>query len=264
MTRHQFGGQWTEEKLNRIKKYLSAYMRIFKNNPRAAYFNTVYIDAFAGTGYRNPEKTDMEIVPLFDDCDARNLQKGSARIALDSDPSFDKYIFIEQSHEYAKELERLCSKYKAKIRIVREDANTYLQALCRETNWCSNRAVVFLDPYGMEVEWKTIEVIAQTQAIDLWILFPLGQAVNRLLTKRRIPEGAWAGRLNKFFGTDDWKDAFYKKEDQQTYLFGSGPAAVKTASFDSIGKYFINRLKTEFARVADNPLPLYNSKNVPI
>jgi three-Cys-motif partner protein len=115
----------------------------------------------------------------------------------------------------------------------------------------------------MEVEWKTIEVIAQTQAIDLWILFPLGQAVNRLLTKKRIPEGTLAGRLNKFFGTDDWKEAFYKKEYQQTYLFDLEPVAVKTAGFDSIGKYFINRLKSLFINVADNPLPLCNSKNVP-
>lgn len=128
----------------------------------------------------------------------------------------------------------------------------------------NNRAVVFLDPYGMETEWKTIELIAQTKAIDLWILFPLGQAVNRLLTKNRIPQGALADRLIKFFGTDDWKDAFYKKEDQQTYLFDLTPASVKTASFDSIGKYFVNRLKNVFARVADNPLPLCNSKNVPI
>lgn len=45
------------------------------------------------------------------------------------------------------------------------------------------RAVVFLDPFGMQVEWRTIERIGQTKAIDLWILFPLGVAVNRFLTK---------------------------------------------------------------------------------
>src|SRR5215813_12690002 len=59
----------------------------------------------------------------------------------------------------------------------------------------------------MEVAWVTIEAIAQTQAIDLWLLFPLGQAVNRLLTRHGPPEGLWAQRLTQMFGTEAWKDA---------------------------------------------------------
>lgn len=123
--------------------------------------------------------------------------------------------------------------------------------------------MVFLDPYGMQVEWKTIEAIAHTKGIDLWILCPLGQAVNRLLTKRQPPPDMWAERLTKFFGTDDWKKAFYRKS-KQTTLFGSEDSLQKDADFDSIGKFFISRLETVFAKVAPNPLPLRNSKNVPI
>ncbi|MEW6074198.1 MAG: hypothetical protein AB1726_16580 [Planctomycetota bacterium] len=53
----------------------------------------------------------------------------------------------------------------------------------------ARRKVLFLDPYGMQVEWVTIEAVAQTKAIDLWVLFPLGVGVNRLLTKSgEIPE----------------------------------------------------------------------------
>ena len=32
---------------------------------------------------------------------------------------------------------------------------------------------MFLDPYGMEVEWKTLQAVAATRAIDVWFLFPL-------------------------------------------------------------------------------------------
>lgn len=42
---------------------------------------------------------------------------------------------------------------------------------------------MFLDPYGMQVDWATIEAIAKTKAIDLWILFPLGH-IFQVLTKR--------------------------------------------------------------------------------
>jgi hypothetical protein len=36
MSSHQFGGRWTEEKLERLRKYLRAYTTIFKGNERAA------------------------------------------------------------------------------------------------------------------------------------------------------------------------------------------------------------------------------------
>lgn len=267
MTTHQFGGQWTEDKLNSVKKYLSAYMTIFKSNPKASFFNTIYVDAFAGTGFRNPEKSDKNSLPLFDDDDAIELQKGSAQNALESSPHFNEYIFIEQSSEYAEELKNLRLNFKHlsnRISIVKEDANSYLQSWCEHKNWNNNRAVVFLDPYGMQVEWKTVELIAQTQAIDLWLLFPLGQAVNRLLTKSHPPTGAWADRLNRFFGSEDWKDAFYRENKQMSLFNEAEESLIKNANFESIGKYFIERLKTIFNKVADNPLALCNSKNVPI
>ena len=45
-----FGGQWTQQKLQVLKKYLSAYTKIFKRNIKAQFFETSYVDAFAGTG----------------------------------------------------------------------------------------------------------------------------------------------------------------------------------------------------------------------
>ena len=62
---------------------------------------------------------------------------------------------------------------------------------------------MFLDPYGMQVKWSTLEAIASTRAIDMWLLFPLGQAVNRLLTRNKIPGGPRAERLTETFGTEE-------------------------------------------------------------
>jgi three-Cys-motif partner protein len=56
---------------------------------------------------------------------------------------------------------------------VREDANTYLKEWCERTDWRAYRTVMFLDPYGMQVDWSLIEAIANTRAVDLWILFRL-------------------------------------------------------------------------------------------
>ena len=150
-----------------------------------------------------------------------------------------------------------------RIHIVQKEAKGFLSNWCAQNDWRFSRAVVFLDPYGMSVDWTTLESIAQTRAIDLWLLFPLGQAVNRLLTRDGPPDQDMAARLTRIFGTDEWKEAFYRSVKQQT-LFGPIETVVKMADFKAIGDFFVARLKKIFAGVASNPLPLYNSKNVPI
>jgi hypothetical protein len=60
MTPHEFGGDWTTEKLQRVRKYLNAYMKIFDRNERARKLFPIYVDAFAGTGYRSPSHSTKE------------------------------------------------------------------------------------------------------------------------------------------------------------------------------------------------------------
>jgi len=148
-----------------------------------------------------------------------------------------------------------------RISIRQVDANSEIAKLC-EKDWSSHRAVLFLDPYGMQVEWTTIRAIAKTRAIDLWILFPLGIGVNRLLTKSGDIPYSWRQRLDLLLGTDDWYDEFYRAESVET-LFGPADRVVK-ASTDIVGKYFNNRLKSIFAAVADEPRVLRNSSNSPL
>ena len=134
---------------------------------------------------------------------------------------------------------------------------------CQATDWSRTRAVVFLDPYGMQVEWTTIAAMGSTQGIDLWILFPLGVGVNRLLLKGGPPRGPWADRLTRIFGTDEWQNVFYRKSGQQK-LFGGPPDTVKDTDFERIAQFWVDRLKAIFPAVAPTPLPLRNSKGVPI
>jgi three-Cys-motif partner protein len=264
---HQFGGSWTEEKLDRVRKYLTAYTTIFRQNSRAVTLRTIYVDAFAGTGYRTASRQHTSTaLPLFADADAVSLQRGSAAIASETEPPFDHYLFIEQVAERVVALQQLRQHFPHRaqqITIVHDNANTFLGQWCHTTDWRTHRAVVFLDPYGMEVAWATIEAIAQTHAIDLWLLFPLGQAVNRLLTRHGPPEGPWAQRLTRIFGTEAWKDAFYRAPTQGT-LFGAATPLEKDADFDTIGAFFVQRLETVFVQVVKKPLPLRNTRNVPI
>ncbi|NQT60094.1 MAG: three-Cys-motif partner protein TcmP [Bacteroidetes bacterium] len=265
--KHEFGGRWTEEKLKLVKKYLEAYATIM--NKQKFWF--AYIDAFAGTGYRKEKdsKTDDQI-SLFQQDDIKEIEtysKGSARIALEIEPGFNKYIFIEKSTKYITELHKLKEDFPEKgknIQLVNADANSYISDLCDNYKWGKHRAVMFLDPYGMQVNWKTIKAIANTEAIDLWYLFPLGIGVNRLLQKDidRMPL-SWETKLDDILGTNEWKDSFYS-EIQEATLFGNETNTVKDTDFNKISEFIIEKLKSIFAGVAENPLLLRNSKNNPL
>jgi three-Cys-motif partner protein len=232
-------------------------------------FRFAYIDAFAGTGYRTLKRQQNQkelMFPEFAEQDTLQFTAGSARIALQIRPRFTKYIFIEKDESRFSELKKLKDEFpdiQDDIILINADSNGYLQDLCRNYSWRKNRAVLFLDPFGMQVRWETIEAIAETRAIDLWILFPLGVAVNRLLRRDAQINPAWRQRLNDMFGTEDWFDAFYETR-ASVNLFGEQVSTEKIGDFGSISRYFVNRLSQIFAGVADNPLPLYNSRGNPL
>ena len=73
----------------------------------------------------------------------------------------------------------------------------------------------------------------------------------------------WARALTRIFGTEEWREAFYPKRTRLT-LFGEEDSHEKQADFDRIGQFFVERLQTVFTDVADNPLPLFNTKGVPL
>ena len=264
---HSFGGTWTIEKLERVKAYLDAYMKALKNKR----FKLGYIDAFAGTGYINPKNDDdsQPFLPAFAEVaeDVKEFYDGSARIALQLEKPFDTYIFIDKSEARTIELEKLKEEFPQladRIKIESQESNTYLQDLCRK-NWLGTkrRAVMFLDPYGMQVKWETIEAIAKTQAIDLWLLFPLGVAVNRLLRNDGQISPKVEQRLTEMFGTAEWQEFFFKEDPQQNFL-DPVPKLIKKVNPKGIADFFNNRLETIFEKVANNPLYLKNSKNNPL
>jgi three-Cys-motif partner protein len=265
---HRFGGDWTTAKLEVLRGYLEGYTHALKNTT----FRKGYIDAFAGTGYRDTCRNDTEnlslLFPDLAEDEPQGLLEGSASIALRTEPRFDKYIFIERCAKRCAELDAIKQEFPDKasdIEVRQGDANQEIQALCdtSKKDWSTHRAVLFLDPYGMQVDWATIEAVAKTKAIDLWLLFPLGIGVNRLLKKTGdIPE-SWSARLNALLGTEDWYDEFFDVKVERD-LFGNEMKRVEKATMETIGRYFNDRLKTIFEGVVDQPGVLKNKVNCPL
>lgn len=68
---HRFGGDWTANKLSRLRAYLIAFNHALRNRPFARW----YLDAFAGCGYIDTsEAKDSELVfPGFSDSDSQGF-----------------------------------------------------------------------------------------------------------------------------------------------------------------------------------------------
>lgn len=256
MVEHRFGGAWTEQKLDAIRRYIRAYNIALKNQP----FKRVYIDAFAGTGARESAEADQsEQLSLLDDLD--EVSKGSARIALECDPPFHAYAFIERDEQKAEALRQLTGEFSERISTVYcREANDALQQICDQTNWRKTRAVLFLDPYGMQVKWSTLQAIAGTKSIDMWILCPTGMGFNRMLAKNGRISEAWKACITNAFGCNDWEAAFYSR-DEVTDLFGEPIERVeKTVTIAGLEAFFRRRLETIFSAVLPTSLPLQNSR----
>ena len=264
-----FGGEWTRDKLRILEGYLKAYTTALKRQP----FRLWYVDAFAGTGYVDTRSGDAaQSTPLIPaeewDTPAADVLKGSARVALEvDDKPFDEFVFVEQNPECAMELSRLKEEFSGRsIRVVRDDANKFLPAWCADRNqllgtpWRGERAVVFLDPFGAQVDWETIQSISATKSVDLWILFPLS-ALTRMMPTDREPDGVHLARLDRVFGGKEWQ-GLYSAQVQRT-LFGDESQVVRRDQ-QAVVELYLEKLRTIFPAVATETRWFRNSRNLPL
>ena len=244
-----FGGRWTEKKLAILETYLDAYTTALKDKP----FRLWYIDAFAGTGRVELSADDQREI--------RRFVSGSAERAISiEDKSFDKLIFVEQDTDRCVELTKLQEGHRDRdIVIENSDANAFLATL--SDDWRGRRGVLFLDPYATQVEWSTLERIASCQALDTWILFPVG-AISRMLPRLRYPDDVdekWATRLNIIYGDESWRNLYRAR--RQPDLFDTD-AQEREPGIDGLLSIYKSKLAAVFGdRFLQKSRTFRNSKN---
>jgi three-Cys-motif partner protein len=226
-------------------------------NPRKkpwlkAYY---YIDAFAGS-----------VKPTAKEDEQRYIE-GSPLRALRTEPPFDGYWFIDASPQRTERLERLCDEFPDReIHVRRGDCN---EILCNDIlpnlslkKKSPRRAFVFLDPYGLQVDWQTITQLAETKACDIFINFSV-MGVTRLLLKDKEPKTEVVEQLDKVMGNVDWLEKLYQlPQNIQLNLFDNQEpnASRDKISANRLADVYTERLKTLFPYVS-NPVIMKNSKN---
>ena len=255
---HEFGDQHTELKLSIVEKYL----KFFTTALRGKFRELWYIDAFAGTGSRTV-RHEERAAGLLDPGEPERIERrrGSARIAIDVKPPFDFIVFIESKPAYAAALQELAAIHpNRRITVVRNDANEALKSLISANSWRSTRAVLFLDPYGMELEWSTLEKVAETKAIDVWFLFPLAGLYRQATRHLADIDVHKRAALTRMFGSDDWEKELYPKTTREDLFEGiSEEPRRRSANVAGLEAYAKYQLETIFAAVL-KPLPLPSHK----
>jgi three-Cys-motif partner protein len=193
---HSFGNVHTARKLELLGAYLPAYTTAI-----GARFNLHYVDAFAGTGacyIKTPS--------------GRLLVPGSASLAIGCEPRFRRLVFIEMSPRKVRALQRLKERTPDRnIEIIRDDANVALPTLVEQLDRRNDRALAFLDPFGMHVAWETLQEIARSGIVDVWYLFPLFGLYRQATRDAAATDADKQASLTRILGTDEWRAAFYAR-----------------------------------------------------
>ena len=239
-------GYWSEIKLDIVKDYASAYSRILaaQRNPRLHH---MYIDAFAGAGV-HVSKTTGEYI------------RGSPINALLLHPSFREYHLIDIDRQKVALLRDLV-KNRKEVHIHEGDCNRILlEKIFPNVRWEQyRRGLCLLDPYGLQLNWKVIEIAGKMRSIDMFLNFPVAD-INRNVLWRH-PEGVDAAdlkRMAEFWGDDSWRQiAYTTKRD----LFGH----LDKEENEVVAEGFRQRLLrlAGFKHVPE-PLPMRNTKGATV
>jgi len=248
-----FGGEHTRRKLDVVAKYLAAYVTVMKKQN----FRLFYVDGFAGSG-ASTSKAEAEKAQdptLFPSSDVLD---GSPVRALTIEPPFDHYIFIEKRDENVRSLSGLRERFPDRaIEVAPGDANDRLCEFCdRIAGQRFDRAVVFLDPFGLSVRWQTIERLAATKRIDLWYLVPVDGMSRQIKDDGTFLPGA--SRIDEIWGSGDWRTKAVRRADTSVDLFGGVDERLeKIARAKQFSEMFRDHLQGVFAGgVAKAYLPL--------
>ena len=247
---NQFGGSWTDQKMKIVVDYAKAYLTIMYRYPK---LQTIYFDGFAGSGMIVGE-------------DGEDSKKGTALQIMDiTHPKpFDMYYFVEKNERFVKMLEKqIKENYSDRTaHVIKDDCNNKLKSMASFlVKKPFYRALAFVDPYGMDVQWSSIEAL-KGLGIDLWILVPTGLGPNRLLKlDGEISEG-WYKALETFLGLprNEIDKRFYRRTTVQT-LFGDETTVTKEKhAIQKIGDLYAERLGEIFDHVS-KPFVMKNSMN---
>ena len=235
-------GNWSELKLEILKKYATAYSTILTSNG----LHHSYIDAFAGAGQHISKRT-------------KALIPGSPLNALNIEPPFESFYWIDLNAARVDQL-RALTRGRKNVHIYGGDCNEILLRDVFPNIMYENyrRALCILDPYGLHLKWNVIVEAARLNTLEIFLNFPMVDMNRNVLWRNDEARPEQVERMNSFWGDDSWRQVAY---DTSGNLFGFPEKQPN----EVIAEAFRERLrKVAGFRHVPEPAPMRNSKGATI
>ncbi len=210
---HQFGGDWTDRKLEVLAKYLQRYTTALKNTP----LHKIYIDAFAGTGYREPQRTEVQGPATCFSLTWLKTNPSPCSMALLAGHSRLILLSTDTSSSNEAQSGVRCSKPEGRVSTCslrsghptggrqHQDPRSVRPGLAVETSCPVPRPV----RHAGRVEDDRAIARPRRSICGCCFRWHWSQPIAYEV---RGDSGVVADRLNLLLGTEDWYDEFYKVE----------------------------------------------------
>jgi three-Cys-motif partner protein len=237
-------GFWSEVKLDIVRDYAKECSKILSKDSRIS--RHLYIDAFAGAGVHVSKKTGEYVA-------------GSPLNALNVDPPFSEYHFVDLDEKRVEGLQRL-AEGNATVQVYHGNCNDILInsvfPRCRFEDYA--RALCLLDPYALRVDWQVLETAGKMRSVEVFYNFMIMDANRNFLW--RNPDQVTPAKqalMDAVWGDRSWRTVAYKKE--QRGMFDDDFIEEK-ASNDQVAAAFQTRLREVAGfRYVPDPIPMKNS-----
>ncbi len=186
--KHDF---WSIKKLIALDYYVVPFVQIMKSKGFKKWY---YVDPFCGSGMLEFKKKyhfpGSPLIPIFH---------------FDLLP-FSGYYLSDIKSEYIDALRNRIKKIPKNkdmnIHIANADFSSRAENLftgIQPESWKDTGYLVFLDPFGLDVDWKNMERILSSGPVDIIFTFPTWAIVWNRDNKRA------EYKLTAYFGDDRWK-----------------------------------------------------------
>jgi three-Cys-motif partner protein len=189
---------WSIKKLLILDSYIKPFVEILRSNEFRSWY---YVDPFCGSGLLRLKKKHLfpgsPLIPIF---------------KFEEFP-FDGYYLSDTDKAYTS---ALCERIgqipeitNANIEISEfpfQHAISKLFSGNKPEYWKSNAYLVFLDPYGFQVDWKSMELMLRSGPVDIIFTF-MTSPINWNRSIKHTEKS-----LSSLFGSDDWRQLRSEEE----------------------------------------------------
>jgi three-Cys-motif partner protein len=177
-------GEWVQGKKYYFCRYLDIMTRAVANKWEG---KLSYIDLFSGPGRSIIRDTGEEV-------------EGSPILSLNY--GFASYVFVDIPEVLATLKKRLADHPKfQQIAFVEGDCNTVIDSV-RAKSPADHLALAFIDPTGLQIQFRTIKQLVHNRKMDLLMTIQFGMGVKMNLHQYVRSEGS---ALTAFLGNPGWR-----------------------------------------------------------